>query len=165
MSTPTTAAVPLPIATTHSSPRISSRAGMTIIETMIAMAILGIGLTASFGSMINARKVNEHATNAALAYQEIQAQIETYQYLPFITLQRDFKGTGFAVKGLSPAAGRPCGGTITRVDNIDPYATTPASNAFSSSDTKLPLRFRCEWDEGGSPMSIEIVYVVVYRGI
>lgn len=151
------------------------RRGMTLIEVMIAISILMIGLTVVFSSLLTARKVSEQATNMALAYQEIQAQVETYQYLPFNDLQRHFKGTSFAVKGLlaplvpgSSSVRRTSVGTITRLQNPTPYATSlwPTNvNAFDNSQTRLPLRFRVEWDQDGSTMSAEVVYVLTYRGI
>ncbi|MBA2481831.1 MAG: prepilin-type N-terminal cleavage/methylation domain-containing protein [Planctomycetes bacterium] len=144
-----------------------SRAGVTLIETMVALMILAIGLSAVFGAMLAAKKTNDKATSRALAFQEIQAQIETHQFIPFRSIILNFKGTAFDVKGLKPPSNRSSVGTVSRLSNPNPYDATlsPNPNAFNSSETKLPLRFRCEWDEGEGPMSVEVVYVVTYRGI
>jgi prepilin-type N-terminal cleavage/methylation domain-containing protein len=151
--------------TTHSvSP---ARAGVTLIETVVALMILSIGLSAVFSAMLAAKRTNDQATNRALAFQEIQAQIETYQFIPYRSIILNFKGTAFQVKGLTAPAGRTSVGTVSRLSNPDPYDTalSPNPNAFNSSETELPLRFRCEWDEGSGPLSVEVVYVVTYRGI
>jgi prepilin-type N-terminal cleavage/methylation domain-containing protein len=142
------------------------RGGMTIIEVMIALAILIAGMTAVFSCMLTARNVQAQTQNQALAYSEIQAQIETYQYLPFVGLQSYFKGAQFDVQGLKKVSGRTSVGTVTRASNDDPTnaATALTRNTFNG-DTTLPLRFRCEWDEGGRSMSVEVIYVLSYRGI
>jgi prepilin-type N-terminal cleavage/methylation domain-containing protein len=143
----------------------ASRSGMSLIETMVAMVILSIGLTTAFTALLNARRVSQMSKDQALAYQEIQAQIETYQYLPFRSLQMTFKGGRFDVRGLLAPLNRSSVGTISNVYNPDPYSTTANINKFGNTDGMLPLRFRCEWMEGDSPMSAEVVYVFTYRGI
>lgn len=146
----------------------NTRSGMSLLEVMVALAVLAIGFGAAFSAMFMARKVDESARNSALAYQEIQAQIETFQYLPFISLQTAFKGASFDVRGLTPLSGAPAVGSVTKAANPDPDNTTlsPTNpNAFSSSDAKLPLRFRCSWLENGNPVSVEVYYVLTYRGI
>jgi prepilin-type N-terminal cleavage/methylation domain-containing protein len=150
----------------HPSPpsRSPARAGMSLIEVMIAMAILVAGMTATFSSMLTARNVQTLTQHQSLAYSEIQAQIETYQYLPFVGLQSSFKGAQFDVQGLRKADGRSSIGTVTRADNDSPYDTTLSRNTFNG-EAKLPLRFRCEWDEGGRSVSVEVIFVLTYRGI
>jgi type II secretory pathway pseudopilin PulG len=137
---------------------------MTIVEVVLAMAILVMGLAAVFSSMLAARNVQVQTQNQALAYSEIQAQIETYQYLPFVGLQNNFKGAQFDVQGLKKVSGNPAVGTVTKAANNNVYDTTLVRNTFNG-DTKLPLRFRCEWDEGGRSVTVEVIYVLTYRGI
>jgi type II secretory pathway pseudopilin PulG len=148
-------------------PTPRARAAFTLLETMIAVGVLMIGLTAAFSGLLNARQVNQMVRDQSLAYQEIQAQIETYQYMPFKALQQSnaFKGARFDVKGLRAPNGRSSVGTVTKASNPNPYDTSAGANSFSSSASKLPIRFRCEWDEGGVPMFAEIVFVYTYRGI
>ena len=94
---------------------ILSRSGMTLIEVMIAMVILVVGLSALFDSMVTSKRVNDRATNQAKAYEEIQAQIEALQYMPFDTVRREFKGIAFNVKGLTPQTGAVTCGTVTKL--------------------------------------------------
>lgn len=145
-----------------------ARQGMSLVEVLIALTVLALGFGAAFSAIFTARRVDSASHNSALAYQEIQAQIETYQYLPFISLQSNFKGSSFNVAGLTPLPGAPSVGTVTKAANPDPDNTTlsPTNpNAFLSSDSKLPLRFRCCWIENGTPVSVEVIYVLTYRGI
>lgn len=146
----------------------SLRVGMSLIEVMIALAVLAMGFWAAFSAMFTAKRVDNAARDQAYAFQEIQAQIETYQYLPFISLQTNFKGASFDVRGLTPLPGAPSVGTVTKAANPDPDNTvlSPTNpNAFTSADSKLPLRFRCAWMEGGNPVAVEVIYVLTYRGI
>jgi len=154
---------------------------MSLMEVMVAVAILTTGLAAVFGSLLTARNFNRHSQNFALAYQEIQAQIETYQYLPFVGLQNDFKGAAFDVYGLRAPTGRSSVGTVTLTTNAninpstltgsDPYVTGYPYAAGSGNPNNpggrsmIPLRFRCEWDEDGVTTAAEVIYVLSYRGI
>jgi type II secretory pathway pseudopilin PulG len=142
----------------------SPRGGMSLVEVMLATAILAASLAVVFSSMLSARNVQSQTQNQALAYAEIQAQIETYQYLPFSGLQSSFKGAQFDVQGLRKCSGNPSVGTVTKASNSNVWDTTLTPNNFNG-DTKLPLRFRCEWDEDNHKMSVEIIYVLTYRGI
>ncbi len=141
---------------------------MTLVETMIAIMILAIGLTTVFTSLVNARRGNQVAEDQALAHQGIQAQIETYQGIPFATLRSSFRGARFAVGALTPTDGHPSVGTITGAWNPDPAKLAPEANRVPGSPgsaERVPLRFRCEWSEGGSAMSAEVVYVFTQRGM
>lgn len=145
-----------------------TRSGMSLLEVLVALTVLALGFGAAFSAMFTARKVDDSARNAELAFQEIQAQLETYQYLPFISLQTNFKGASFDVQGLTPPKGVTQVGSVTKAANPSPDDTTlsPTNpNAFTSSDTKLPLRFRCTWVENGNPVTVEVYYVLTYRGI
>jgi Tfp pilus assembly protein PilV len=153
------------------------RSGMTLIETVIAMSVLVVGTLSVFDSLLTARKVNDRATNTALAYQEIQAQIETMQNMPYVDVWQKFSGIGFQVAGLqaqktTTAAGlvkfdnRLPVGTVTRLSNANFYDTSATNpNAFDTSNTYLPLRFRVEWKDDLGDTAVEIIYVLVYRGI
>ncbi len=148
-----------------------TRTGLTLIETVLAMTVLIVGTVAVFDSLLTANKANNRATNTALALQEIQAQIETMENMPFVDIWMNFKGIGFSVRGLSaPAALKAralqCG-TVTALKNADIYntSTTSNKNVFSPSDTKLPLRFRVEWNDLSGDAAVEVIYILAYRGI
>lgn len=142
------------------------RSGFSLIEVMIAMVILAVGLSTLFDSLVTSKRVNDRATNQARAYEEIQAQIESFQYLPFDSVRRDFKGIAFEVRGLRPQRGSVTCGTITRVSNTTPEstATSPNPNKFLLTDNVLPLRFRVAWEDENGPAAVETVYVVTNRG-
>ncbi len=151
-----------------------SRTGLTMIEVIIAMGVVVLGTFALFDALTTARRTDERARNTALAYQEIQAHIETIQYLPFLTMLNSFKGTSFKVPGLRPpnlpggAGTRPMCGTITKLTNTNVWDTTlgPTNpNKFVATDTKMPLRFRVEWQDSSGEAFVEVVYVLTYRGI
>lgn len=144
-----------------------ARSGLTLVETVIALVIVVIGVITTFDALLTSKKTHERATNQALAYQEIQAQIETLQYMPFVTIRQSFKGIGFDVRGLRPPAGRTSCGTVTRLANPDPYSQTmsPNPNVFGQTDNTLPLRIRVEWEDSSGPASVEVAYVLAYRGL
>lgn len=148
------------------TPHPTSRSGTSLIEVMIAMMILAIGLSTLFDSMITSKRVNDRATNQAKAYEEIQAQIESLQYMPFDSVRRDFKGIAFDVQGLRVPEGAITCGTVTNFANPNPddTSTSPNPNKFNLSDQVLPLRFRVAWVDENGPASVETVYVVTNRG-
>jgi type II secretory pathway pseudopilin PulG len=140
--------------------------GLSLVEVTIAMVILTIGLSTLFDSMATSKRINDRATNQAKAYEEIQAQIESLQYMPFDSVRRDFKGIAFDVRGLNPPATAFTCGTVTKLSNPNPddTATTPNPNKFNLSDQVLPLRFRVSWLDEHGPASVETVYIVTNRG-
>jgi prepilin-type N-terminal cleavage/methylation domain-containing protein len=142
------------------------RSGLTLVEVMIAMVILVVGLSVLFDSMVTSKRVNDRATSQAKAYEEIQAQIETLQYMPFDSVRRDFKGVAFDVKGLTPQTGAVTCGTVTKLSNADPNSTAiaPNPNKFVTTDNVLPLRFRVAWTDEQGPIMVETIYVVTNRG-
>jgi Tfp pilus assembly protein PilV len=144
----------------------STRTGLTLIEIMIAMVILIVGLSTLFDGMVTSKRVNDRATNQAKAYEEIQAQIESLQYMPFESVRRDFKGIAFNVVGLSPQTGTFSVGTVTNLSNTNPNSTamSPNPNKFPLSANTLPLRFRVAWQDEQGPASVETVFVITNRG-
>ena len=143
-----------------------SRSGLSLVEVMISMMILAIALSVLFDSMITSKRVNDRATNQAKAYEEIQAQIETLQYMPFEDVKRKFKGIAFDVQGLRIPAGAVTCGTVTKFSNPNPNDTTlaPNPNKFLMSEKVLPLRFRVAWVDENGPAWVETVYVITHRG-
>ncbi|MBA3698558.1 MAG: type II secretion system protein [Planctomycetes bacterium] len=147
-------------------PHLTPRSGLSLVELMISMVILAIGLSTLFDSMITSKRVNDRATNQAKAYEEIQAQIESLQYMPFDSVRRDFKGIAFDVQGLRIPEGAVTCGTVTNLANPNPddTATAPNPNKFNLSDQVLPLRFRVAWVDENGPAWVETVFVVTNRG-
>jgi len=143
-----------------------TRSGFSLVEVMIAMVILVVGLSTLFDSLVTAKRVNDRATNQAKAYEEIQAQIESIQYMPYRDIHNQFKGIAFDVKGLTPPTGAVTCGTVTKLSNPNPDDTSvaPNPNRFLASEHSLPLRFRVAWMDEQGPMSLEVVYVVADRG-
>jgi hypothetical protein len=154
-------------------PGTRSRSGLTLLETIIALSVLVIGMFALFDAQVTAQRTHERTANMGRAYQEIQAQIETVQYLPFATVRDSFKGASFSVAGLTPpftsaTERRSMCGTITKVANPDPYDPTlgPGNpNRFAPKDEQLPLRFRVEWVDNAGMAEVEVVYVLAFRGL
>lgn len=148
------------------NPHPTSRSGMSLVEVMISMMILAIGLSTLFDSLITSKRVNDRATNQAKAYEEIQAQIESLQYLPFDNLRREFKGISFDVQGLRIPEGAVTCGTVTKLSNPNPNdtSTTPNPNTFNIADHSLPMRFRVSWVDENGPASVETVYIFAHRG-
>jgi type II secretory pathway pseudopilin PulG len=152
--------------TNHLPQQSRSRHAVTLVEVMIAMFILVVGVGTLFESLVTSQRVNERATNQAKAYEEIQAQIESLQYMPFSTVHKYFKGIAFNVDGLTPIDGAATCGTVTRLSNPNPDDTTinPNPNKFPSTAQVLPLRFRVAWLDQEGPSSVETVYVMTNRG-
>ena len=65
----------------------TSRSGMTLVEIIIAMAILLVALTTLFDSMVTSKRISDRVTNQAKAYEQIQAQLEAIQYIPYQALK------------------------------------------------------------------------------
>ncbi len=148
------------------NPHPTSRSALSLVEVMISFMILAIGLSVLFDSMITSKRVNDRATNQAKAYEEIQAQIETMQYMPFESVRNDFKGIAFDVQGLRIPDGAVTCGTVTKFSNPNPNDTTvsPNPNKFVLLDKALPLRFRVAWVDENGPAWVETVYVIANRG-
>lgn len=147
------------------SPRPSStRSGMTLVEIIIALAILVVALSTLFDSMVTSKRITDRVTNQAKAYEQIQAQLEAIQYIPYQALKDNFKGIAFDVPGLRPGAGAVTCGTITKLSNTTPDDTTPSLNNFVASDQSMPLRFRVRWVDQEGESTVETIYVVANRG-
>lgn len=148
------------------NPHPTSRSGLSLVELMIAMMILAIGISTLFDSLMTSKRVNDRATNQAKAYEEIQAQIESIQYMPFETIRRNFKGIAFDVEGLRVPEGAVTCGTVTNFANPDPNDTSliPNPNKFSPTAPTLPLRFRVAWVDENGPASVETIFVMTSRG-
>ena len=143
---------------------ITTRAGMTVVEVIIAFAVLVVGVSSLMDAMVTSKRITDRATNQAKAYEQIQAQLEAIQYIPYQAMKDNFKGIAFDVPGLRPATGAFSCGTITKLSNATPDATTPSLNNFAASDQSLPLRFRVRWVDQEGESTVETVYVVANRG-
>jgi prepilin-type N-terminal cleavage/methylation domain-containing protein len=144
----------------------ASRAGLTLVEVMIAVAVMVVGLSAVFDSLVTSHRVTDRGKNQALAYQEIQAQIEQLQMLSFKSLRQTFKGIAFQVSGLRPQTGTTTLGTVTNLlASRTPYSGQANPNVFLATDTKMPLLFKVTWEDAEGVSSVQVVYVLAYRGI
>jgi type II secretory pathway pseudopilin PulG len=137
---------------------------MTVVEVIIAFAVLVVGISSLMDAMVTSKRITDRATNQAKAYEQIQAQLEAIQYVPFQALKDNFKGIAFDVPGLRPGPGAVSCGTITKLSNPTPDAATPSLNNFAVSDLSLPLRFRVRWVDQEGESTVETVYVVANRG-
>ncbi len=142
----------------------TSRSGMTLVEIIIALAILVVALSTLFDSMVTSKRISDRVTNQAKAYEQIQAQLEAIQYIPYQALKDNFKGIAFDVPGLNPGVGAVTCGTITKLSNATPDATTPSLNNFAANDQSMPLRFRVRWVDQEGESTVETIYVVANRG-
>ena len=62
------------------------RAGFSLIEVMIAMTILVVAVLATFSGIGKASTASNRANSSSLALDAIQTQMESYQTLPFSTV-------------------------------------------------------------------------------
>lgn len=147
-----------------SAHRQQTRAGMSLVEVIIAFAIMVVGISSLFDAMVTSKRISDRTTNQAKAYEQIQAQLEAIQYIPYQAMKDNFKGISFDVPGLRPAPGATSCGTITKLSNPTPDGTTPTLNNFAASDQSLPLRFRVRWVDQEGESWVECVYVVANRG-
>jgi prepilin-type N-terminal cleavage/methylation domain-containing protein len=82
-----------------------ARQGMTLVEIMVASALLATGLFAGIGAIANAHLTSQRSMNTNAAIAEIQNQIEVFQALDDQALQARFAGSDriyFAIPRLSP---------------------------------------------------------------
>jgi type II secretory pathway pseudopilin PulG len=156
----------------------TTQLGMTLIELMISVGIIILGLTAAFEAMFSAQRHSQRTQHESLAHEAIRAQIEFYQYLPFITLRNNFKGATFDVAGILDAASyadMPTGkswpgdrpvpiGTVTRTSNPHVNDTSLVVNRFDNTASTLPLTFTVRWRDHSGDCQVRVDYVFTHRG-
>ncbi|MBA3937928.1 MAG: hypothetical protein H0X38_10735, partial [Planctomycetes bacterium] len=95
-----------------------------------------------------------------------QAQIEQLQMLSFKGLRQTFKGLAFQVQGLNAPPGSAVVGSVTNLLATQaPYSAQANPNVFLATDTKLPLLFKAVWKDAEGESSVQVVFVLTYRGI
>jgi hypothetical protein len=133
--------------------RRMNTAGMSLVEIMIACAMLATGLFAGIGAIGNAHFTSQRRANVDTAIAAIQNQIEVLQSQSDDTLQSNFVNSDvfyFPVAGMIPGVNPDAAGTqltdagmvrrITRVTGALPRTT---------------LRVSVHWQDQNGPASIE----------
>jgi prepilin-type N-terminal cleavage/methylation domain-containing protein len=139
----------------HPSNRPSGRCGMSLIEVMIVVLLLGIGLGSAFSAMSSANATRQRTDSRNLAMAAIQSQIEIFQALDQQALDNQFANSDtltFDVNGLR--AGRDWStnaqlaqpGTVTRISRV------------ASTSVRTALRFRVDYQDTNGPDRITIYY-------
>lgn len=127
----------------HSRP---SQAGFSLLEVMIAMAVMAIAISSIFGAMGTASQISEAATNRDNALKQIQNVIEKIKPTAFDNLN-GHEGW-FDVAGLSAPPGRQ---RVMQVWPVDEGGT-------NATDRLRHNRLRCEWIDLSGVQFYEIEY-------
>lgn len=137
----------------HPSPVATPRAGMTLIEIMIAVTVLATGLFAGIGAIGNAHFTSARRMNVDRAMSEIQNQIEILQAEDDQSLQARFAGGDvlfFPISGLGPTVNPALGpgrmsmpGMIERVQVVN------------GSLRRTSLRVAAFWEDQTGQASVE----------
>lgn len=122
-------------------------AGFSLLEVMLAFAILVIGLFTVISAMGMSSQVRQRSRALGLATQAAQAEIERLQALGF---DSTYNGKTFGVQGLQPLPGRSAVGTITRAPDSTP--------------SLLHLIVTLQWLDASGPMETALHYYFVNRG-
>lgn len=133
----------------------ANRTGMSLVEVMVVILILGMGLGAAFSSMGSANGTRMRTDQRNKAVAAVQSQIEIFQALDQNALDQQFTSADsipFAVAGLSPevdpATGLPrsAAGTVTRVSRV------------SGASVRTCLRFSVAWQDAAGGDHVELFF-------
>lgn len=128
------------------------RAGMSLMEIMIAMAVLVTGVMSLFGAMGTANDVRNRSKYHGNALEALQAQIES-QLTQGISVAAQVplapSGTAFAIPGIPLQAGQTLAGTVSR----QPDSTT----------SLVHLTFSAAWQDAAGPTSLTLHYYLAAR--
>ena len=138
------------------------RVAFSLIEVMIAITVLVVAVLATFSGITKASAASNRANSSSLALDAIQAQMESYQTLPFSAVDdlpvaaatpanfsTPSNAVGFAIAGL-----RPYTGTVPGAVWQEPDSTT----------SLLHLVFQVCWADLEGPNCMRIHYYHVNRG-
>ena len=138
------------------------RAGFSLIEVMIAMTILVVAVLATFSGIGKASTASNRANSSSLALDAIQTQMESYQTLPFSTVDDVPRAATSPANFATPTNAR--GFTIT---GLSPYSGTVAGAVWREPDSTsslLHLVFQASWVDLEGPNCMRIHYYHVNRG-
>jgi prepilin-type N-terminal cleavage/methylation domain-containing protein len=128
--------------------------GLSLVEVMVAMAILVVGLMSLMGAMTTANEVKNRQRSQGLALEAVQAEIEKIQAMTYTqvasTIPLEPSGLAFPVAGLRLRTGDPVAGGITR--------------RADSTSNLLHLTFTVNWVDVQGPCSLSIDYFHTNRG-
>lgn len=131
-----------------------SRSGFSLLEVMVAMAVLVVGLMSLMGAMTTANEVKNRSRSQGLALEAVQAEIEKIQALSFSevtgTVPLAPSGIAFPVRGLGLRTGDSAAGGISRQTD--------------STGNLLHLTFTINWVDMQGPGSLSIDYYHTNRG-
>ena len=131
-----------------------SRVGLSLVEVMIAMAILVVGLMSLMGAMGTANEVKNRAKSTGLALTAAQAEVEQLQALSFNEVVSKVplapSGLAFAVSGLRLQTGATTAGSVSR--------------QLDSTPNLIHLLVTLNWQDIQGPASINIHYYHANRG-
>lgn len=131
---------------------MTTRGAFTILEVMVAMAILAIGLMASSSAMFTASSANEATQSRDLALMAIESTLEDILTNPFIQAET-FQGA-YGVPGLEIPLDDPTRADvlIVTVDQID------------GDPDVLRISLNASWDFRDSQQTMTVVYIHTNRG-
>ena len=110
----------------------NKEAGMTLLEVVIAVAVLAVAVCGTVGAMLACYQMNTRSREENLATAAAQDMLATIRETPFENIVASFSGTTFRVNGLNtPAGGADHGEVIIIADE------TP-DEAVYSRDLELP---------------------------
>jgi prepilin-type N-terminal cleavage/methylation domain-containing protein len=136
-------ATPLPFRT---------RAGMSLIEVMIALVVMVTGVMSLFGAMGTANDVRNRSRYHGNALEALQAQIES-QLTQGISVASQVpmapNGTAFAIAGIPVQPGQLTAGRISR--------------EADSTSNLVHLTFTAAWQDSGGPTSLVLHYYLSAR--
>ncbi len=124
-----------------------SQSGFSMLEVMIAMAVMAIGISAMFSAMGMASQVSDSASGRDIALKQIEDVIEEIKPTSFVYLN-GHEGW-FDVPGLAAPAGRQKVMEVWAVDE---------ALAANVNDRMRHVRLRCEWVDRSGPQFIECEY-------
>jgi len=125
---------------------------MSLMEVMIAMAVLVTGIMSLFGAMGTANDVRNRSKYHGNALQALQAQIES-QLTQGISVAAQVplapSGTTFPIAGIPLRTGQTNAGTVSR--------------QADSTSNLVHLTFTAAWQDAGGPASLTLHYYLCAR--
>ena len=138
------------------------QSGFSLMEVMIALTVLVVAVLATFSGIAKAHWAAERANASSLALDAIQAQMESYQTLPFATVD------DLPLAATSPANfATPANAVGYAIPGLQPYSGTMAGAVWREPDSTtslLHLVFQASWRDVEGPNCMRIHYYHVNRG-